>query len=226
MQVENNDLRQYTEERKAKKKRKWNILFTESVLTLEVIKELTAAREAAQKAKEQAKLTRKRLKKDCQVVVELAKEQVKARKAARKRVADIKKLAKVHYSKAGEAGKVAKKAQKDSLTAASIARRKHTREAQLAATIAANYTILKQLTADKLRKRVEESSTTAVTAAALVKQLQEAAKKLAEEAALLKDLQKGQEDDNISNLSNKESLDKEFRLVNNIQGPTKWLIKP
>jgi len=47
MQVENNDLRQYTEERKAKKKRKWNILFTESVLTLEVIKELTAAREAA-----------------------------------------------------------------------------------------------------------------------------------------------------------------------------------
>ena len=66
---------------------------------------------------------------------------------------------------------MAKKAQKDSLTAASIARRKHTREARLAATIVANYTILKQLTADKLRKRAEELSTAAVTAAALIKQL-------------------------------------------------------
>ena len=129
MQVENNDLWQHIEERKAKKKRKRNVLSTELVLTLKAIKELTAAREAAQKAKEQAKLTRKRLKKDYQVVVELAKEQVKARKAAWKRVANVKELAKVHYREVGEVGKVAKKAQKDSLTAASIARRKHTREA-------------------------------------------------------------------------------------------------
>ena len=112
------------------------------------------------------------------MAVELAKEQVKARKAARKRVADAKELAKVHHREAGEAGKVAKKAQKDSLTAGSIARRKHTREARLAATIAANYATLKQSTADELRKRAEESSAAAVIAAALVKQLQEAAKKL------------------------------------------------
>ena len=46
MQVKNNNLQQYTEEKKAKKKCKWNILSTKSVLTLEVIKELTATKEA------------------------------------------------------------------------------------------------------------------------------------------------------------------------------------
>ena len=68
--------------------------------------------------------------------------------------------------------------QKDSLTATSIARKKRTREARLAATIAANYTILKQSTADKLQKQAEKSSTAAITAAALVKLLQKTAKKL------------------------------------------------
>ena len=47
MQVENNDLRQCTEERKAKKKRKWNVLSTELVLTLEVMRELITTKEAA-----------------------------------------------------------------------------------------------------------------------------------------------------------------------------------
>jgi len=47
MQVKNNNLWQYTEERKAKKKRKRNVLSTELVLTLKAIKELTTAREAA-----------------------------------------------------------------------------------------------------------------------------------------------------------------------------------
>ena len=98
------------EERKAKKKRKRNVLSTKLVLTLEAIKELTTTREAAQKTKEQAKLTRKRLKKDYQIVVELTKEQVKARKVAQKRVANIKELAKVYYREAVEVGKVAKKA--------------------------------------------------------------------------------------------------------------------
>jgi len=63
------------------------------------------------------------------VAVELAKEQVKARKVAWKRVANVKELAKVHRREAGEVGKVAKKAQKDSITAANIACRKHTEEA-------------------------------------------------------------------------------------------------
>ena len=119
------------------------MLSTKSVLTLEAVRELAATKEAAQKAKEQATLTRKQLKKDYQVVVELAKEQVKVRKVAQKRVANIKELAKVHYREAVEAGKVAKKVQKDSLTATNIARRKHTKEAQLTANIAANYIILK-----------------------------------------------------------------------------------
>ena len=105
------------------------MLSTKSVLTLEVIKELATTKEAAQKAKEQGQLTRKQLRKDYQVVVELAKEQVKAKKVAQKRVANTKELAKVHHREAGEAGKVAKKAQKDSITAANIARRKHTKKA-------------------------------------------------------------------------------------------------
>ena len=46
------------------------------------MRELAATKEATQKAKEQATLTRKQLKKDRQVAVELAKEQVKVRKAA------------------------------------------------------------------------------------------------------------------------------------------------
>jgi len=79
----------------------------------------------------------------------------------------------------------------------------------LAANIVANYIMLKQLTADKLQKRVEESFTAAATATALVKQLQEAAKRVVEEAALPEDLQEGQEDDNISNSSDGESSDKD-----------------
>jgi hypothetical protein len=53
---------------------------------------------------------------------------------------------------------VAKKAQKDSLTAANIARRKHTEEAHFAVNIAANYAKLKQSTADEHQERAEESS--------------------------------------------------------------------
>ena len=208
IQVKNNNLRQHTKERKAKKKRKRNVLSTKLALILEAIKELATTKEATHKAKEQAKLTRKRLGRDRWVAVELTKEQVKAKKAAQKRVADAKELAKVHHREAGKAGKVARKAQKDSLTAANIARRKHTKEAQLAANIAANYVTLKQSTADELRKRAEESFTAAATATALVKQLQEAAK-VAEEAALPEDPQKGQEDNDMSNSSDKEPSDKD-----------------
>ena len=50
------------------------MLSTKLVLTLEVVKELTTTKEAVQKAKEQAIITRKQLKKDYQAVVELTKE--------------------------------------------------------------------------------------------------------------------------------------------------------
>ena len=61
----------------------------------------------------------------------------------------------------------------------------------MAASIVVYYITLKQLTADKLQKRAEESSTAAATAIALIKQLQETAKKVVEEAALPKDSQEG-----------------------------------
>ena len=110
MQVENNDLRQHAEERKAKKKRKRNVLSTESVLTLEAGRELAAAKQAAGEAKEHAKLAKEQLKKDRQAAVTLAREQVEARKEARKKAADAKKLAKEHQREVEEVGKVAKKA--------------------------------------------------------------------------------------------------------------------
>ena len=42
--------------------------FTESVLTLEAVRELAAAKQAAGKTKEHAKLTKEQLKKDRQVI--------------------------------------------------------------------------------------------------------------------------------------------------------------
>ena len=77
---------------------------------------------------------------------------------------------------------------------------------------------LKQSTVDKLQKWAEESFTAAAIAIAFVKQLQQAIK-VVEEVALLEDLQEGQEDNNISNSSNKESLDKDT------WGLTQWPIK-
>ena len=67
---------------------------------------------------------------------------------------------------------------------------------------------------DEVRKRTKESSATVTAAAAFIKQLQEAAKKLAEAAALPEDLQEGQDD--ISNSSDRESSDREPRLIGDI----------
>jgi len=52
---------------------------------------------------------------------------------SQKKAANIKKLAREHHREAAEAVKVASKAQKNSLTAANIARKKNTKEAQIAA---------------------------------------------------------------------------------------------
>jgi len=78
--------------------------------------------------------------------------------------------------------------------------------------------MLKQSTVDKLKKRAEDSSATTATATAFVKQLQEAAKRVEKEAALLEDPQEGQ-DNNISNSSDEESLNKD------IWGSTQWPFK-
>jgi hypothetical protein len=54
------------------------------------------------------------------------------------------------------------------------------------------------------------------TATAFIIQLQETAKKVIEEATLLKDSQEGQEDNDISNLSDKESSNEEPELIGDI----------
>ena len=59
----------------------------------------------------------------------LMRKQINAKKVARKKAANIRKLAKEHQQETVEAVKVASKAQKNSLTAANIARKKNTKEA-------------------------------------------------------------------------------------------------
>jgi hypothetical protein len=73
IQAENNKLQQYTKERKAKKKQKQTVISTKSVLTLKAVRELITAKYTANKAKEQARLTKEQLKKDHQVAVALIK---------------------------------------------------------------------------------------------------------------------------------------------------------
>ena len=111
---------------------------------------------------------------------------------------------------------MASKAQKNSFTAANIARKKNTKEAQIAAQIAADYALLKQSIAEELQKRAEDSIIAITTAAALVERLQDAANKGAGEAALLKDTQQGQEDNNISDIGDEESSDKDVESIGDL----------
>ena len=59
--MENKELRQYINERREKKKQKRTVLSKESVLTLAAAQELTATKEAAIRAKEEAKIARDKL---------------------------------------------------------------------------------------------------------------------------------------------------------------------
>jgi hypothetical protein len=68
-------------------------------------------------------------------------------------------------------------------------------------------------------------ATATATATAFIMQLQETAKKVIEEAILLKDSQEGQEDNDMSNLSDKESSDEEPELIGDIWGPTEWSVE-
>ena len=61
--MENKELRQYTNKRRERKKRKRIVLSKESVLILVAAQEFTVTREAAVRAKEEAKLARDKLQK-------------------------------------------------------------------------------------------------------------------------------------------------------------------
>jgi hypothetical protein len=154
LQVENKELRQYTDERRARKKQKRKVLSKESVLTLAAAQELAATKEAAVRAKEEAKLARDKLRKKHQIAATLEKEQVGARKEAWRITANTKKLFILHDREAKNAVKVAKKAQKASDAAAKIARQKNTIEAQSAAVEAASQWQLHQSTAPEAGGRV------------------------------------------------------------------------
>jgi len=136
--VENKELRQYTDERRARKKRKRTVLSKESVLTLAAAQELAASKEAAVRAKEEAKLARDTLRKKRQIAATLEREQVEARKEAWRITADAKKLFTLHDREAKNAVKAVKKAQKASDAAAKIACQKNTIKAKSAATKAAS----------------------------------------------------------------------------------------
>ena len=64
---------------------------------LEAVKELIVVKYATNKAKEQARLAKEQLKRDYQVAVALIRKQINARKVARKKAANIRKLAKEYH---------------------------------------------------------------------------------------------------------------------------------
>jgi Tfp pilus assembly protein PilO len=94
--VENNNLRNNVAERRAKKKKKWVVLFTELVLTAEWVRAIVAAKEAEEEAKGQAKAIREALKTAQQEVATIAKAQVEKRKKACSTTAEAKKLLNQH----------------------------------------------------------------------------------------------------------------------------------
>jgi len=64
LRLENTELCNGAADRRAKKKKKWAVLSTESVLTTEWAKALIDAKEAAEEAKQRTKNTRYRLRKE------------------------------------------------------------------------------------------------------------------------------------------------------------------
>ena len=120
---------------------------------------------------------------------------------------------------------MASKTQKNSFTAANIAHKKNIKEAQIAAQIAADCASLKQLTAEELQKWAKDSIIAIATVASFVKQLQNTANKGAENAVLLENTQQGQKDNNINDLGNKESSDKNVELIGDLWGPIDWPIE-
>ena len=76
LQLENIELCNSTADRRAKKKKKQVILFTELVFTTKQAKVLLDAREAAKEAKQGAKNTKKRLKKERKEMAIIAQAQV------------------------------------------------------------------------------------------------------------------------------------------------------
>ena len=73
LQLENTELYNGAIDRRAKKKKKWVVLLTKLVLTTESAKALINAREAIEEAKQRAKNTRTRLRKERKEIAIIAK---------------------------------------------------------------------------------------------------------------------------------------------------------
>ena len=73
LRLENIELRNGAIDRRAKKKKKWVVLLTESVLTTKSAKALINAREAAEEAKQRTKNTREQLRKERKEIAIIAK---------------------------------------------------------------------------------------------------------------------------------------------------------
>lgn len=183
LQVENNNLRLATAERRARKARKRQVLSTNSVLTSELIQAIVTKREAANQAKEEARLQREQNKKNREEAVALAKKQLEARKDALVASIAAKKLAEQHRKDAWAAALAAKREQRASEAAANVAKKKkRTIEAQKAS-IKAAATAAAAAAEASLKKAVAEASlATAAMASAYYKELLEALKKTEEQA--------------------------------------------
>jgi len=109
------------------------VLSTESVLTTEWAKALLNTREAAEKAKQRAKNTRTRLRKERKEIATIAKAQVQERKEAWAAATKAKKAADQYKKDLGGADWAVKRAQKALVTIGNIANKKKTIEAYIAA---------------------------------------------------------------------------------------------
>jgi len=76
LRLENTELRNSAADRRAKKKKKQVVLSTKLVLTTKWAKALFNAREAVEEAKQRAKNTRTRLRKERKEIATIAKAQV------------------------------------------------------------------------------------------------------------------------------------------------------
>ena len=110
LRLENTELCNGAVDRRAKKKKKRVVLSTELVLTTKSAKALIDAREAAEEAKQRARNTRKRLRKEKQEIATVAKAQVQERKEARAAAIKAKKAADQYKRDLGEANRAAKRA--------------------------------------------------------------------------------------------------------------------
>jgi len=154
------------------------VLSTKLVLTTESARALIAAKAVIAETKQQAKDTRKRLRKNKSNAAIVAQAQVQERKKACAVIKVAKGVADRHKRSLGDAERSLKKAQKVLIIVNKAAIKKKTPEAYIAAAKAVEEAQSTTGALATLRKQWEDSSTTAIETAAHSRALQDTARAL------------------------------------------------